>query len=60
MPEYLFENPETGEVISVIQGIDEKHTYSEEGKEFSLDQQKVVLSSESGYDGFFMALLSKK
>ena len=33
---------------------------SEEGKEFSLDQQKVVLSSESGYDGFFMALLSKK
>jgi hypothetical protein len=35
MPEYLFENPETGEVISVIQGIDEEHAYSEKGKEFS-------------------------
>ena len=35
MPEYLFENPETGEIISVIQGIDEEHTYSEEGKKFA-------------------------
>ena len=35
MPEYLFENPKTGEIISVIQGIDEEHAYSEEGKEFS-------------------------
>tara|TARA_R110002020_G_scaffold431036_1_gene640857 strand:- start:443 stop:1651 length:1209 start_codon:yes stop_codon:yes gene_type:complete len=33
---------------------------SEEGKEFSLEQQKVVLSSESGYDGFYMALLNRK
>ena len=41
MPEYLFENPETGEVISVIQGIDEEHTYSEEGKKVALDNLKL-------------------
>ena len=34
MPEYLFENPDTGEVVSVIQGIDEEHVYSEDGKQF--------------------------
>ena len=33
---------------------------SEAGKEFSIEQQKSILSSESGYDGFFMALLSRK
>ena len=35
MPEYLFEDPDTGEVISVTQGIDEEHTYSEEGRVFN-------------------------
>ena len=34
MPEYLFQNPDTGEVVSVIQGIDEEHVYSEDGKQF--------------------------
>ncbi len=34
MPEYLFENPDTGEVITVVQGINEEHSYSEDGKEF--------------------------
>ena len=35
MPEYLFENPDTGEVISITQGIDEEHSYSEEGRLFN-------------------------
>jgi hypothetical protein len=35
MPEYLYENPETGEIIEVNQSISEDHTYSEEGLEFN-------------------------
>ena len=35
MPEYLFENPDTGEVISITQGIDEEHSYSEKGRLFN-------------------------
>jgi hypothetical protein len=35
MPEYLFENPDTGEVISVTQGIDEEHAFSQDGKKFN-------------------------
>jgi len=35
MPEYLFENPDTGEVISITQGINEEHSYSEKGKLFN-------------------------
>ncbi|MGB5943475.1 MAG: methyltransferase domain-containing protein [Leeuwenhoekiella sp.] len=33
---------------------------SEAGTDFALSHQKVILSSESGYDGFYMALLDKK
>ena len=33
---------------------------SEEGKDFSIERQKSILSSESGYDGFYMALLSRE
>ena len=32
MPEYLYENPETGEVISVIQGVNDDHSYEEDGR----------------------------
>lgn len=32
---------------------------SEEGQGFSLEDQKIVLSHESGYDGFYMARLIK-
>ena len=35
MPEYLFENPDTGEVISITQGIDEEHVFSQDGKKFN-------------------------
>ena len=34
MPEYLYEDPETGEKVSVYQGINEKHKYSADGKVF--------------------------
>ena len=34
MPEYLYKDPETGEEVSVYQGINEKHKYSADGKEF--------------------------
>ncbi len=33
---------------------------SEEGKAFSLKKEQKILSSETGYDGFYMALLEKK
>ena len=34
MPEYLYENPETGEVISVTQGVNDDHSYEEDGRQF--------------------------
>ena len=34
MPEYLYKDPETGEEVSIYQGINEKHKYSANGKEF--------------------------
>ncbi|WP_029033773.1 RsmB/NOP family class I SAM-dependent RNA methyltransferase [Salinimicrobium terrae] len=33
---------------------------SDEGKDFSLAKEQKILSSESGFDGFYMALLEKK
>ena len=38
----------------------EKFLASEEGKSFSLKDQQKILSSETGFDGFYMALLEKK
>ncbi|KKM18381.1 hypothetical protein LCGC14_1666280, partial [marine sediment metagenome] len=32
---------------------------SEEGKEFTMEKQKKIYASKSGYDGFYMALLAK-
>jgi len=37
----------------------EKFLASEHGKDFKLIKDKKLLSSESGYDGFYMALLQK-
>ncbi len=37
----------------------EKFLASEHGKDFKLVKDKKLLSSESGYDGFYMALLQK-
>ena len=38
----------------------EKFLASDTGKNFSLEGDKKILSSESGFDGFYMALLVKK
>lgn len=38
----------------------EQFLASEEGKDFSLIEDRKVLSSETGFDGFYMALLEKK
>ena len=38
----------------------DKFLASEEGKSFSLKKQEKILSSETGFDGFYMALLEKK
>ncbi|TBW28973.1 RsmB/NOP family class I SAM-dependent RNA methyltransferase [Gramella sp. KN1008] len=38
----------------------QKFLKTEEGSEFTLKKEKTILSSESGYDGFYMALLEKK
>ena len=37
-----------------------KFLKSEEGKNFNIEKQQTVLSSESGYDGFYMCLMVKK
>ena len=38
----------------------QKFLKTDEGKEFRLLREKKILSSESGYDGFYMALLEKQ
>jgi 16S rRNA (cytosine967-C5)-methyltransferase len=38
----------------------DKFLTSESGKEFTFVKDEKILSSESGYDGFYMALLEKK
>lgn len=38
----------------------EKFLNSEEGKPFSLVRERKILASESGYDGFYLALLERK
>ena len=37
-----------------------KFLASEEGKDFNLAREQKILSSETGFDGFYMALLEKK
>ena len=37
-----------------------KFLASESGKEFSLIKDNKILSHQSGYDGFYMALLERK
>ena len=38
----------------------EKFLASEEGKDFTLAEDRKILSSETGYDGFYMASLERK
>ena len=52
MPEYLFKNPDTGEVISVVQGINEEHAYSENGKVFERVFTVPNASIDSDLDPF--------
>tara|TARA_R110002020_G_scaffold475906_2_gene714468 strand:+ start:1970 stop:2314 length:345 start_codon:yes stop_codon:yes gene_type:complete len=35
MPEYIYENPDTGEQVSVWQSVHEEHVYEIEGTEYS-------------------------
>ena len=37
-----------------------KFLASDEGKDFSFEKDQKILSSETGFDGFYMALLVKK
>jgi 16S rRNA (cytosine967-C5)-methyltransferase len=39
---------------------DQVTTFLETNKEFKFISDKKILSSESGYDGFYMALLERK
>jgi len=64
MPEYLFQNPETKEIISVIQGISEDHVYSENGVKFDrvfLPVSSSVGSKQDGsYESFQKATTGKR
>ena len=60
MPEYLFENPDTGEVISITQGIDEEHSYSEEGRLFNRVFTVPNASVDSDIDPFSAQQFTEK
>ena len=60
MPEYLFENPDTGEVIAITQGIDEEHSYSEEGRLFNRVFTVPNTSIDSNPDPFSAQQFTEK
>jgi len=60
MPEYLYENPDTGEIISVMQGIDEEHSYSEEDKVFNRVFTVPNASIDSDVDPFSAQQFTEK
>lgn len=49
MPEYLFKNPETEEIKSIIQRMNETHVYSENGIEWS----RIFTCPQAIVDGKF-------
>lgn len=46
MPEYIYEHPETGETVSVIQGINDEHVYEVDGVKYN----RVFLSPHARID----------
>ena len=52
MPEYLYENPDTGEIIKIIQSVSEDHTYSEDGVEFDRVFTVPNMSVDAAADPF--------
>jgi hypothetical protein len=56
MPEYLYENPKTGEVVSVIQGINEDHSHNEDGIEY----QRVFTSPNMAVDSDYSSLSERQ
>lgn len=60
MPEYLYENPDTGEIISVTQGINEEHSYKEEGKTFNRIFTVPNAAIDSDVDPFSSQQFSEK
>lgn len=64
MPEYLFRNPETDEYISVIQGVNENHSYSENGVEFervfTVPNASIGSKQDGSYEAFKKATTNKK
>lgn len=64
MPEYLYKNPNTEEIVSVIQSINDEHSYSENGVKFErvfLPTNSSIGSKQDGsYDAFKKATEGKK
>jgi len=56
MPIYLFKNPKTGKIISVFQGMHDKHEYSEEG----IDYERVFTIPNAQIDTEFGVESSSK
>ena len=52
MPVYLYENPDTGEIIKIIQSVSEDHTYSEDGVEFDRVFTVPNMSVDAAADPF--------
>jgi predicted nucleic acid-binding Zn ribbon protein len=47
MPIYMYEHPETGEVIEIIQGMNEDHTYTDSDK---VKWNRVFTSPNASFD----------
>jgi hypothetical protein len=56
MPEYLYENPKSGEVISVIQGINEDHSYEKDGVKYV----RVFTSPNMAVDSDYSSLTEQQ
>ena len=50
MPEYLYRNPKTGEIICIVQKINEEHSFVFEGVKYERVYTPVNLSIDSNID----------
>lgn len=50
MPEYLYRNPKNGEIVAVIQRINEEHSFSSQGVKYERVYVPVNLGIDSNID----------
>lgn len=64
MPEYLYRNPNTDEIVCIVQSVHDEHTYSEDGVQFErvyVPLNNSIGSKQDGsYEAFKKATTNKK